>query len=323
MSNLSGHLCPSFRIIENVFPGATPEWLRLCLHDSATGSTGSGDKKRQNHVTTQEQHQADEVNRAFSAQAPKFDEYERSNPILEWMRGQVHRHLEEYIRPGDSILDINAGTGIDAIHFARKGHPVVAVDIAGGMIAELRRKAEASGVSHLIDARQASYTSLQSLHPMKVRHVLSNFGGLNCIADLQPVADQLKPLLYPNGTVTLVIMPRICPWEILYAVKGKFPVAFRRLRRNGILAHVEGSHFLTYYHPPAAVIGSFGTEFRVLRLRGLASLSPPPYMDAFPLRFPRAYRFLTGLDEKLAPYPPFNRWADHYILTLQYLPGHP
>jgi anaerobic magnesium-protoporphyrin IX monomethyl ester cyclase len=257
---------------------------------------------------------------AFSAQAPIFDETEKQNPILHWMRGQIHEQIVSALRPGDSILDINAGTGIDAVHFAQLGHPVTAVDIAPGMIIEVQKKIHALQLGRLVSARQSSYTDLQWLQPKKFQHIISNFGGLNCIPDLHPVAEQLKTLVAPGGTVTLVIMPRICPWELLHVVTGNFSLAFRRLRSGGTPAHIEGHEFLTYYHSPATTIRSFGKDFTVASLRGVASVSPPPYMERFAVRYPGIYKFLTALDTMLAPYPPFNRWADHYILTLRYTP---
>lgn len=266
------------------------------------------------------QQNTDAVGKAFSAQSPLFDDYDKRNPILQWMRGQVYHSFDTSIRPGDSILDINAGTGIDAIHYARQGHLVVAVDVAEGMVTEMYKKVQALNLSSLIQVRKLSFTNLETLHPNKFHHVISNFGGLNCVSDLQPVAEQVKKLLYPKGTVTLVIMPAFCPWEILHFLNGNFSLAFRRFRKNGTDAHVEGNHFLTYYHSFSKVVQTFGNQFKVLNVRGLASLSPPPYMDSFPQKYPRIYKFLTMLDERVAPYFPFNRWADHYILTLQYIP---
>ena len=150
--------------------------------------------------------------------------------------------------------------------------------------------------------------------------MISNFGGLNCISDLEPVAEQLKHLLHPNGTVTLVIMPAVCPWEILHALKGNFSFAFRRLKKNGTVAQINGNNFLTYYHSPAATLKMFGDDFKMLKLEGMAPFSPPPFMAAFSQRHPRLQNFLEVLDNLLSNHPPFNRWADHYILTLQYIP---
>ena len=258
------------------------------------------------------------VDAAFSAQAPRFDEYERHNPILQWMRQQVHRHLNEYLHPRDSILDISAGTGIDAVHFAQRGHPVLALDIAEGMVREMELKVGELNLSSLITVQHGSYSNLATLAPKKFHHVLSNFGGLNCVSDLRPVAQQLTEILHPDATVTLVIMPRVCPWEMLQALKGNFPLAVRRLRCNGTIARVEGHPFLTTYHSPSSVIGSFGPRFRVKKLRGLASLSPPPYMERIPKRFPQLYKMLTAIDGSVSAFPPFNRWADHFILTFSF-----
>lgn len=258
------------------------------------------------------------VDAAFSAQAPLFDEYDKHNAILQWMREQVYRHLAEYLLPGESILDISAGTGIDAAHFARLGHPVFAVDIAKGMVREIERKVEAMGLSAFVEVQQRSFTDVASLAPKKFQHVLSNFGGLNCVSDLRPVAQQLTEILHPGATVTLVMMPRVCPWEMLHALKGNFRLAFRRFRRNGTIARVEGHSFLTTYHSPSSVIRSFGPRFKVKKLRGLASLSPPPYMETIPDRFPRFYKTLTAIDGSVSTFLPFNRWADHFILTLSF-----
>lgn len=276
--------------------------------------------KKPDEPLPMEKQNMDAVGKTFTTQAPLFDDYDKRNSILQWMRSQVYRSCNEYIRPGDSILDINAGTGIDAIHFAQQGHPVVAVDNAEGMVVEMQKKVHTVNLSHLIRVQKSSFTNLESLYPEKFHHVFSNFGGLNCIADLRPVADQLKQLMHPSGIVTLVIMPAFCPWEILHFLKGNFSLAFRRFRKNGSMAHIEGNYFLTYYHSPAKTVKSFGNQFKVISLQGLASFSPPPYMDTFPQKYQHIYKFLIALDNLFAQYPPFNRWADHYILTLQYIP---
>lgn len=260
----------------------------------------------------------DQVRRAFSAQAPLFDSYERTNIVLQWMRRQVYKHEEEFLSPGDSIFELNAGTGIDAVHFAQKGHSVFAIDIAEGMIAELEKKVNSMQTAERISYARCSFTDLRSLPARRFDHVFSNFGGLNCIPDLAVVADQLPVFLKPGATITLVIMPRVCPWELLHVLGGNSNLAFRRLSKNGAAANIEGHHFTTYYFTPEEVTRSFGRRFRLVRLRGLASISPPPYKSPFAERHPGLYKALTAFDELFSALPPFNRWADHFIITLKY-----
>lgn len=257
------------------------------------------------------------VNNAFSAQAPLFDSIQKNNIMLQWMRSVVHRHVEEYLKPGDTILDINAGTGIDAVHFAEMGYSVHAIDIAEGMVNEIRKKIVERKLSGRITAEQRSFTEAGGLAPKKFGHIISNFGGLNCVSDLNQVAEQLKKVLTPNGLLTLVIMPPVCPWEISLIIRGDAKTGMRRLHRNGITAHIEGHYFKTYYHSVSTVIKSFGDRFDVLKVRGVASFSPPPYMEKFPNKFPRLYSFLQSCDERFSAFPPFNRCADQFIITMK------
>jgi ubiquinone/menaquinone biosynthesis C-methylase UbiE len=257
------------------------------------------------------------VKNAFSAQAPLFDGIQHGNPMLIWMRSVIHRHIEEYLKPGDSILDINAGTGIDAIHFAQEGHAVYAMDIAEGMVNEVKKKVSSLKLEHRITVEQRSFTNAAGLAPKKFDHIFSNFGGLNCVNDLASVVEQLQAVLKPNGYVTLVVMPPVCPWEILHILQGKWKLATRRLHRKGITAHIEGHFFTTYYHSVNRVVKSFGNDFDVVKVRGVASFSPPPYMERFPKKLPRFYAFLQACDEKFSAYPPFNRWADQCIVTMK------
>ena len=260
------------------------------------------------------------VNEAYTAQAPLFDNIQNNNEILQWMRKQVHSTVEKYLRPGDCMLDINAGTGIDAEHFALKGYKVVAVDVADGMVNEIKLKIVRSSLQQLLFARKCSYTEVGQLSPEKFDYILSNFGGLNCISDLRTVALQLMKILNPDAFLTLVIMPPVCPLEILHALTGSFKLAFRRLYKAGITARVEGHYFKAYYHTPEDVLRAFGDQFSLVKLSGLASVVPPPYMEKFPRQFPSIFKLLKAFDERFSSYPPFNRWADQFILTLQYKP---
>ena len=262
----------------------------------------------------------EQVSKAFSAQAEHFDSDEEPNQILQWMRKQIYHHEEEFLVPHSNILELNAGTGIDAVYFAQQGHSVFAIDNAPGMVHQLQKKIAELHFQDRIQSVLGSFTQLQTLPAQQFDHVFSNFGGLNCIPNLKDVLHQLPRLLKPGATVTCVIMPRVCPWEIAQAIRGKIRLAFRRFSRNGTSAHIDGVRFLSYYYSPGQVIESFGSRFVLVRLRGLASLSPPPYYDTFPGKHSRIYDLLTGLDERFSTLPPFNRWADHFIITMKYQP---
>jgi hypothetical protein len=114
-----------------------------------------------------------------------------------------------------------------------------------------------------------------------------------------------------------VIMPKICPWEVLLAFKGNFRTAFRRFARNGADSHLEGVHFKTWYYSARYVKKAFGNNYLLLAHKGLASLSPPPYLENFPKRLPGLYRRLVRWDERAGGYFPFRNWADHYMISFR------
>lgn len=263
--------------------------------------------------------QFENVKEAFSMQAAKYDSHEEDHHILKWMREQVHQHVLAYLNPGDHILEINAGTGIDAAFFAGLGYQVHATDLSGEMIKQLEQKVALLKLQDRVTVQQIPYNELDKIEN-QFDYVFSNFGGLNCIPDLSPVAESVANLLKAGGRITLVIMAPVCPWELALILRGHFKTAVRRLHRKGVLAHVEGVHFMSYYFTPKQVLKAFGGGFEKIALQGLGSISPPPYMKNFPRRYPGVYKFLTAVDARLSRFLPFNTWADHFVLTMQYMP---
>ncbi len=262
----------------------------------------------------------DHVAAAFSRKAAEYDAFGDDHINLARLRRKVVDHVLRFLQPTDRILELNAGTGIDATFFARQGYPVHAIDIAPGMLDHLAAKIEQQQLHDRLTYQALSFTELDRVEGGPYHYLFSNFGGLNCIADLSTVAHHLPKILTPGGKLTWVIMPPICPWELALIVKGKFRTATRRLRRGGTLAHVEGVRFMTHYFTPRCVLKALGPDFQLLRLEGLSVFTPPADRVDFPRRFPRLYRALVHIDDALSPHAPFNQWGDFFILTAQAIP---
>ncbi len=61
---------------------------------------------------------------------------------------------------GSAILDLGCGRGIHAVHFARAGARVAAIDLSGGMASMTQRRAMAAGVGARVAVQQMSAESL-------------------------------------------------------------------------------------------------------------------------------------------------------------------
>jgi ubiquinone/menaquinone biosynthesis C-methylase UbiE len=258
------------------------------------------------------------VAEAFSRKATIYDEFGRDHPNLSRMRARFYAHITAVMPRGGRLLEINSGTGQDAVELVRRGFHVHATDIAPGMLAEIAAKIERLGLGERLTVQPLSFTDLERVEGAPFDGLYSNSGGLNCTADLPAVAATLPSVLRSGARVTWVIMPRICPWELAVILKD-YRVGTRRLRRGGVLAHVEGVYFQTYYHTAAAARRAFGPRFRFIRLEGLSVLTPPADNKSFVVEHPRLYRALTRLDDTLATRRPFNGWGDFYMLTMEFI----
>ena len=167
--------------------------------------------------------------KAFTKQSVIFDELYASNPIIQYKRQRVRDHVQQWIKPNSRILELNAGTGDDAIWFAQQGHHVHATDISKGMQDKLAEKVKAHALGTKITRELCSFTALQNLHSKgPFDFVFSNFAGLNCTGELDKVLHSFSSLLKPGGIVTLVMLPKFCLWECMLLFKGKAKTAFRR-----------------------------------------------------------------------------------------------
>jgi ubiquinone/menaquinone biosynthesis C-methylase UbiE len=255
----------------------------------------------------------------FSRQSSIFDKTYGGNTIIIYKRKRVREHLEKHLQPGSHILELNAGTGEDAIYFATKGHYVHATDIAEGMQNKLREKVDQKGLQMYVSQEICSFTQLDTLkHKGPYDCIFSNFAGLNCTDRLDVVLDSLAPLLRPGGLVTLVVLPKFCLWETLGLFKGKFRTATRRLfSRRGVSSHVEGSYFKCWYYNPGYIRQKMRPAFEVMELEGLCTLVPPSYMENFPEKHPRLYAFLVNLENRLKNKWPWKVVGDYYVITLK------
>ncbi len=259
-----------------------------------------------------------QVAEAFSRKAPDYDAFGDNHPNLLRLRRLVYEEVEGRLQPGARLLELNAGTGIDALHFAQRGYRVHATDLAPGMVARIEAKIAASGLQARLTAQQCSFTDLMRVSGGPYDAVLSNFGGLNCVSDLRPIAWQLPPLLRIGAFFTLVVMPPLCPWEWLAALRGDLRTAVRRLTPGGTMAQVEGVRFQTTYYWPGQVRRAFAPQFELIHQQGLSVFAPPADHKAFASRRPQLYRRLVALDTSLSERPLFRSLGDFTLLTFRF-----
>ena len=136
---------------------------------------------------------------------------------------------------------------------------------------------------------------------------LSNFGALNCVADLAAAARGLARVVRPGGPVAICLIGRCCLWEIAYySVRLQFRKALRR-------RHASEFRGMAVYYPSVAEVSSaFAEGFELRRWKGVGLFVPPSYVK-LPATLVRA---LGACDRVFAGLPGLRAMADHRLFVL-------
>ena len=217
------------------------------------------------------------------------------------------------------ILEINCGTGEDAIRLAGLGHTVIASDGSAAMIEKAKEKAASYNINVPVEFVVCPFDKLSTLFVNeKFDLIFSNFGGLNCIDQpaLSQLHEDLSSLIKPGGDLFFVIMSPYCMWEIFYyCTKGKLKTAFRKLSKS-INFNINGATIPVHYYSPARIRKIFATSFSFLQQHPVGLFIPPSYLEKkFEIR-PHWLERLNKL-EKRSGYSFLSPFADHYCISFK------
>src|ERR1700722_8092684 len=176
----------------------------------------------------------------FDAAAIRYDEPFPSSLIGQAQRKAVLNELVNAFHPGDRVLEIGCGTGVDACFLAERGVQVLACDPSSQMIEVATRRIQERGLQKRVTPIVFSAEEITSLHEHELFDgAFSNFGALNCVEDLTRVAGGLARLLKPGASAILCWIGPFCAWEtIWYLAQGNRDKAFRRRNRQAITARI-------------------------------------------------------------------------------------
>ena len=259
---------------------------------------------------------------AFDAAASTYDADFTRSAIGSAQRGQVWRALAPLLAaPPMRVLELNCGTGVDAVHMAMAGHTVLATDRSSAMLAAARANVQRAGLAHRVgtatlDLRSPELPDGQAPFDL----VFSDLGGLNCIdaEALGHLSRFVASALRPGGCFVAVLMADRCLLETLYhLLRARPSAAFRRWTRDALDVPVAGRTVPTWYHPPGVLRDAFGASFVMEHLRPIGLFVPPGYLEPRMRHRPRLLRLLDRMDRLASRAPALARLGDHFLICFR------
>lgn len=256
----------------------------------------------------------------FDTEAATYDAGFTDTRLGRWLRDMVQARLADAFPSGSRVLELGCGTGEDAVCLARRGVGVVATDAAPHMVQVTAAKAAGAGVAERVMPLALRAEDVGALvgSGRPFDGAFSNFGALNCVADLGGVARALARLIRPGGRVLLTLMGPMCAWEMAwYLGHGQPRIALRRLRPGGVTTTIGGRRLAVYYPTPAAAARAFAPAFRVTRAQAIGALLPPSTLSHLVDRWPDAFARVATWDQRLAASRLLVALSDHYLLEMR------
>lgn len=250
----------------------------------------------------------------FDIAAKNYDNHFTYSEIGKMQRNLVYKNVAKQLKNCTKILEVNCGTGEDAVWLAKQKFQVTATDISEEMIKVAQTKITTGNLNFKV----LNLTNISQLNE-SFEVIFSNFGGFNCLhkPELVGFFNSATKTLSKNGKVILVIMPKNTLWEQFYFLcKWDKKNAFRR-KKEVVFANVDGEKVATYYYNPKEIVLLAGTNFKVVTVKPIGFFVPPSYLEPFFKNKKWLLKGLHFLENRIKNWSLLAKFADHYIITFQ------
>lgn len=237
---------------------------------------------------------------AFDNLASQYDRLWTRTTVGRLQREAVWRGIASLFRPGQTVLDLGCGTGEDAVRLIDAGVRVHAIDASSEMVRIARDRG--------VDAEVLPIENCGQLDGC-FDAVLSNFGALNCVADLGSLREPLSRMVRPGGYLVICLIGRFCVWETAWSLLRLRPAkAFRRWRSSAM----SSLGFRVFYPSRGNLEAAIGPHFSLLSWQGVGLAVPPSYVTGLS---DGVHQRLDALDRRVAHWPVLRGLSDHRLFV--------
>jgi ubiquinone/menaquinone biosynthesis C-methylase UbiE len=244
----------------------------------------------------------------FDSYAGEYSDKFNRNPLGRYQRQKVHELLNNYIHPGNVVLDAGCGPGSDFPFWQSAGVHLSALDISPQMCALAVKESEKLKMN--VSIHCSSVTGF--IPEQKYDLILLNFGVLNAIADWRVVLEKLSGWLNPGGRIVAVVMPRLHLFTLIHdLLRGKWRRQWQRVFRGKTSTSDGGA---VYYGQEKI----FSQLARVEFIRPMAVVLPNPDQYAGSAAARKLCRMLMPVERIMAKWSRGFLGGDHVCYVLHY-----
>lgn len=255
---------------------------------------------------------------AFDSLAEPYDEIFTNSLIGRAQREAVWHEVARTFQSGQHILELNCGTGEDALFLSRLGISVFACDASQQMITVARRRRSLEAPASHVRFSVLPTEEIAIARPFGVFDgVFSNFSGLNCVLDIADVARQLSTLIRPGGSALLCFSSRFCLWESLWFLgQGNIGKSVRRWTGHSTV-NLGTASVRVNYLTAKRLRRLFAPYFLLRRWTGIGITVPPSYVESLAIRHPGVLNKLRAVDRVVCNWNVFRSIGDHLLLSFE------
>ncbi len=270
------------------------------------------------------------VAKGYDLISTTYDDVEAANWVGRRLRERMQAALFRTFRPGQRVLEVGCGTGIEALALAQRGIDVVATDLSEDMVRLVQRKADGLGIRN-VAVRQLAAHEIGSLAgefgEASFDGAYSHGGVMNMDPRIEDVAAGLRRLLHPGARFLSTVVNQTSLFEaVFYPLVGKPRKGYRRLGHDvpiPITRHVAHRNYVvpTRFYSPHAFVRLLGDGFALRRLEGIEILLPPWNLSDLVDRLEPLARAVEAVESRLADKAPFNSWGSIFLAEVERVDG--
>jgi SAM-dependent methyltransferase len=235
-------------------------------------------------------------------------------------RNCIHRYLLQWVfqkkksKSNPRILELNGGTGTDALFLHSLGCHVLYSDGSPEMVAAAGQKFTINNA--LIDSTVINLNDLP-VQENKYDLVFSNFSGLNCISP-----DQLSFLfkwvhqqLNPDGEFIAVVFGTNPMFErLFFAFTFNIKGFYRRRKTYLESGSSSEDKFPVYYYSPSYMKSICQNDFNVVHIRPIGFFIPPGFLSTRIEKYKKFGKSLLKGEEWVSKFSFLANASDHYLI---------